>query len=103
MDESSFAPPSHLSERAAALWADVVPRRAKTPGRLALIQTALESLDRADAARVAVAREGMTTITQRSGAMHIHPLLKVERESMQQFAKLWSQLGFQKEFNRGDI
>jgi phage terminase small subunit len=101
MDES-FEPPSHLSERAAALWRDVVPRRAKSPGRLAMILAALEALDRADKARTAVDAEGMTTVTKSTGAVHIHPLLKIEREGRHQFTTLWSSLGFSKEFNRGD-
>jgi phage terminase small subunit len=101
--EESLEPPSHLSERAAVLWRDVVPRRAKSPGRLAVIRAALEALDRADKARIAVDTEGMTTVTKTTGAVHIHPLLKIEREARHQFTTLWSSLGFSKEFNRGDL
>lgn len=100
--EEQFEPPSHLSPRAAALWADVVPRRAKSPGRLAMILAALEALDRGDKARAMVDAEGMTTVTKTTGAVHIHPLLKIEREARHQFTTLWSSMGFGKEFNRGD-
>ena len=59
---------------------------------MALLQVALESLDRADQARVEVEKTGMTSTTKTTGAVHLHPLLRVERESRQQFGKLWQQL-----------
>ena len=71
-------------------------------GRLAMLQAALEAMDRADAAREVVSREGMTTTTQRSGVQHLHPLLKVEKESRHQFTTLWANLGFNREANQGD-
>jgi phage terminase small subunit len=49
-------------------------------------------LDRADQAREAVADEGLTTKTKTTGAVHVHPLVKVEREARQQFAKCWNDL-----------
>ena len=100
--EEQFTPPSHLSPRSKALWAAYVPAKAKTLGRLALVQTALESLDRADAARAAVDADGMTTVTKTTGAVHVHPLLKVEREQRQLFVKLWGQLGFHCDRMAGD-
>jgi hypothetical protein len=42
-----------------------------------------------------VAADGMTKITPRSGAIHLHPLLRVERESRQLFARLWGMLSLQ--------
>jgi phage terminase small subunit len=58
------------------------------------LRVALESLDRADQCREVLAREGLTTRNEISGAVHMHPLVKVERESRQLFARLWEQLGF---------
>jgi P27 family predicted phage terminase small subunit len=84
--------PDHLSERSKALWADLVPARAKSPGRLALLQAALESLDRANEARESIAEHGLTTTTKTTGAVHVNPLVKIERESRQQFARIWSEL-----------
>jgi len=92
--ESRFEAPEHLSTRAKSLWAAFVPERARSTGRLVLLTAALESLDRADSARAALAGESLTTETKTTGALHVHPLLKVERESRQQFAKLWADLGF---------
>ncbi len=100
--DTNYDPPDHLSDRAAALWSDVVPRRAKTPRRVAMVQTALEALDRADASRRAVEVAGMTTTTKTTGAVHVHPLLKVERESRAQFTKLWSGLNLHHEYAAGD-
>jgi len=84
--------PAHLSDRAKALWAAVVPRRARSPERLALLQAGLEALDRAEAARVAVNEQGMTTTTKTTGATHVHPLLKIEREARAQFMSAWTAL-----------
>lgn len=93
MDEQ-FDPPAHLSPRTQALWHSVVPKRARSSERLALVTTALEALDRADKARDEVDAAGMTTTTKTTGAVHLHPLLRVERESRQLFSKLWRDLGF---------
>ena len=90
--EQPVAPPPHLSERSKSLWADLVPARAKSSGRLALLTAALEALDRADEARESIAKHGLTTTTKTTGAVHINPLVKIERESRQQFARIWSEL-----------
>jgi hypothetical protein len=58
-----------------------------------MIQAALEALDRSELARLAVQREGMTATTKTTGAVHLHPLLKVEKESRQQFLRTWEVLG----------
>lgn len=88
------AAPDGLSCRALSLWQAVVPSRAASAGRLAVIEEALRALDRADEARRLVADEGMVSKTESTGALHVHPLLKVERENRQLFARLWEQLGF---------
>ena len=88
-------PPAHLSERSQALWCDLGPRNCPETGRRVLFQQALESLDRADAARAAVAAEGITTTTERSGVAHAHPMIRVESDARRQFFRLWTALGFQ--------
>jgi hypothetical protein len=84
--------PEHLSQRSKELWTALVPRRAKSPERLALLVTALEALDRADAARSSIEVHGMVTVTEATKAVHVHPLVRVERESRQLFAKIWKTL-----------
>jgi phage terminase small subunit len=87
-------PPEHLSDRAKALWRSVVPRRAKSPERLAMVQTALEALDRADGARLAIAEQGLTTVTKTTGTIHLNPLAGLEREARAQFLSAWTALHF---------
>lgn len=86
-------PPAHLSERSQALWRAIVPRRAKSPERIALVQVALEALDRADQAAAAVTAQGLTTTTKRTGMTHLNPIAKLELESRRQFATIWHNLG----------
>ncbi len=90
--EAKPLPPSHLSLRTQTLWTDAV-RPTDQPQRLALIQSALEALDRADEARQAIARSGLTATTRTTGAVHLHPCARVEREARAQFAQLWQVLG----------
>ncbi len=95
--ESVPAPPApeHLSARSRELWASIVPRRAKSPERLALLRMALEALDRSDEAREALAQQGLLTVTESTKAVHMNPLVKVQKESQQLFAKVWGLLNLQ--------
>jgi len=52
--------PAHLSERSGAIWRDLVEDRCDSLERRILLQLALEDLDRADALREQIAREGLT-------------------------------------------
>ena len=99
MEAASFEPPEHLSGSSQDLWRCVVPRRARSVGRLVVIEMALGALDRAEAAREQVEAEGMTTTTQTTGAVHVHPLLKIERDARGQFLRAWQDLGF--DFDKG--
>ena len=82
--------PDGLSDRATALWHAVVPARAVSAGRRALVEEALRALDRADEARALVDAEGLCTTTATTKAVHVHPAAKIEREARQMFAKIWS-------------
>ena len=84
--------PSHLSGRSAALWHAVVPSRAKSPERLALVVAALDALDLADECRERVRTEGLTATTKGSGTIHAHPLVKVEEGQRALFTRIWCQL-----------
>lgn len=94
-NDQVYIPPPHLSDRAKCLWCSIVPSRARSAERLALLSVALESLDRADSARAEIDKTGMVCITKRSGVPHTNPLLKVEREARALFAKLWGQMNLQ--------
>lgn len=86
-------PPYHLSERSKELWRQVVPGEPRTPVWLTLLTTGLEALDRADECRRAVNEQGLTSTSPRSGARHVHPLLKVELESRRQAIQILNALG----------
>ena len=90
------AAPDHLSARSMALWREVIPRRARyTPERIAVVQTALEALDRADEARCARAAEGLVTTNETTAMKHIHPLLRVEKDARDAFLRACRALDFQ--------
>jgi phage terminase small subunit len=93
MDSSKFEAPAHLSDRAKKLWESLVPERARSVGRLALLQAGLEAMDRADQCRVVLAGSSLTTTTATTKAVHLNPVLKAEREARQQFSRIWSDLG----------
>lgn len=95
--EQPIPAPDYLSDRAKVLWASVVPRRVKSPERLALLEMGLDALDRALKARSAIDESGMISVTESTKAQHINPLCKLERENRQLFAKVWSQLGLDKD------
>lgn len=84
--------PEHLTERSKALWRELGPTRVCEPEKRVLFAAALEALDRADQARREVEQRGLLLTTQRSGVAHANPAAKIERESREQFAKIWRAL-----------
>ena len=94
-DHENIDAPPHLSERSKVLWRAVIPARAKSAERQALVIVALDALDLADECRERVREEGLTTVTKSTGAVHVHPLVKVQKEQRSLFAKVWGQLNFQ--------
>jgi len=87
---ADLTPPSHLSARAVELWHFVVPARANSLPQIALVRSALEALDRADAAREQIAKEGLTFTTISTGAIHLNPLTRLEKESRAAFVATWA-------------
>jgi P27 family predicted phage terminase small subunit len=85
-------PPSHLSAKAKLLWQKIVPRRATSPERLTLLAIALGAFDRLEEVRLEIKKTGLTTTTKRSGAVHLNPLLRVEKEARAQFLQAWTAL-----------
>src|SRR4051812_2709980 len=98
-------PPAHLSTDSRDLWSKVVatmsehhslgrPLRIIPPsaGRLALLTTALEARDRATEARRAIEKDGLTSKTESTGAIHAHPLLRIEKDSLTLFQRCWSSI-----------
>jgi P27 family predicted phage terminase small subunit len=92
----AYLPPSHLSPAAKKLWREVVPSEVKSSRVLAVLTAGLEAFDRAADARKAIKRDGMVSVSG-TGIPHVHPLLKVERDSRQQFVAVWKSLGLDQE------
>lgn len=88
---AALQPPAHLSERAKQLWNAIVPGRAASPGRLALLQVALEALDRADEAAALIRRDGLVLAGEGKIA-HVHPAARVEKDARGDFQRAWAAL-----------
>jgi hypothetical protein len=86
-------PPEGLSASSGKLWRTIGPARVDTPGRQVLFEEALRALDRANEARALVASEGLTSKTPATGAVHLNPTARLERDSRAQFSSLWTALG----------
>lgn len=97
--------PSHLSPDSEVLWQEVVELMAThrylgnppemirpSPGRLALLTTALEAGDCAAQVRRQIQKDGLTSKTETTGSIHAHPLLRIEKDSMALFQRCWSSL-----------
>lgn len=91
-DDSPRAP-THLSAAVRRLWRDTVRAFEFAPTELALLESALRSLDRAESARAQVEAEGITVATERTGAVHVHPAVRVEAEARREFRISWRTLG----------
>jgi hypothetical protein len=88
------APPG-LSARAATLWRAEAGGHTRSAGRLLLLEELCRAIDRADGYAATVGREGLTKTTERTGAVHIHPLLKAEQIERQLIARLAASLHLQ--------
>lgn len=89
--ESMYEPPEHLSESSKELWRAIVPRRAKSPERLALLEEALSIRDRLLQIRALIASQDQL-VEEGEKMIHLHPLVRAEREWSQAFLRLWKAL-----------
>ncbi len=100
IDEGDWSPPAGLSDRSAALWSELVPTRARSPERLEALEVALRARDRLEEIRAALDGAELVQKTRSTGATHIHPLLRAEREARADFTRLWKELRF---YRRGSL
>jgi P27 family predicted phage terminase small subunit len=89
-------PPCHLSKDAAAWWNDVVRDFALEPHHLKLLQAACEAWDRAQLAREAVAKHGLT-FEDASGNVKANPAVAIERDARTLFARLVREMNLDEE------
>lgn len=96
-------PPAYLTARAQALWREILQAEqdCTTTGRITMLETALTCLDRADQARVEIDKAGLTTVSERSKVVHLHPLVRMEAECRAQFLRIWASLGLSRKDYRG--
>ena len=77
--------PKHLSKDSKKIWRDILSEFSiDDAAGLKILRVALESFDRAQAARTTIDRDGMT-ILDRFGTLKIHPLLSIERDNRAAF------------------
>lgn len=77
--------PGHLSDEAKAIFNDLTAEYGiEDVAGLKILRVACEAFDRAQAAREAIDRDGMS-IKDKFGQMKINPLLPVERDSRAAF------------------
>lgn len=84
--------PAHLSPASRALFRTIVREYVLEDWHVRLLTEALGSLDRAEQARRQLDIDGLTTTT-RLGELKAHPLILVERDARNTFARLMKQLG----------
>ena len=99
--EHGFTPaPDHLSVKAAAIWDEVVANYVVEIEGLPLLETALTQYDRAEQARAEIEASGLTWTNSQSGAVHVNPAAKVERDAAKAFRLAWKALDL--DFDVGD-
>jgi phage terminase small subunit len=88
---NSPRPPRHLTAPTRAWFSQVCERYELEEHHLKLLTLAAESWDRCCAARLAIAKRGLT-YTDRFGAPHPRPEVSIERDSRTSFARLIREL-----------
>ena len=77
--------PDHLTDEAKAIWQEILTEYdISDAAGLRILRVALESFDRAQAARQAIDEQGMTFL-DKFGQPKPHPLLAIERDSRAAF------------------
>ena len=85
--------PDHLKPATAAWWLSVTADYMLEPHHERLLTLAATAWDRAEEARAALAKHGLT-FTDRFAAPHARPEIAIERDSRTGFARLLRELGF---------
>jgi len=63
----------------------------------ALLTVGLESWDRAAAAARVIGREGLVVTAKQGGLGHAHPSLRTEKDARTTFARIWNDLGLNRD------
>jgi len=85
MKNKTIRPPGHLSKEGQEIWREILQEYAIDDATgLRILRVALEAFDRAQAARTAIDKDGLTVI-DKAGQIKSHPLLPIERDSRAAF------------------
>lgn len=87
-------PPSHLSDEAGEMWAEIVRQWVIGPEALPLLRAGLEQWDSYQAARAVLAEEGPTVQTGKS-MVRTHPAAGVAKDALREFRLCFKQLGLE--------
>lgn len=83
--KNATRPPGHLSKEGKKIWRDLITEYGiEDVAGLRILRVALEAFDRAQSAREAIDKEGMT-VTDKFNQTKPHPLLPIERDSRAAF------------------
>ncbi|MFC1660556.1 hypothetical protein ACFL3S_03680 [Gemmatimonadota bacterium] len=87
-------PAGDLSEESKRLFLETVAHEPArwNPPKVALLNEGLRARDRAEEARRTLAAQGVT-FTSDSGVVHVHPAVRIEKDSTGIFIRVWNQLG----------
>ena len=83
--------PDHLSDEAAAWWAEVLEAFELEPHHYAILERACEAMDRLRQAQAAIAADGIT-VEGRFGPK-AHPAISIERDNRTAFLRAVRELG----------
>ena len=84
--------PRHLTPQTRAWWCGICREYELQSHHIKLLTLGAECLDRLGQVREILAREGLTSVTKSTGALHVHPLLKTEIELKTAFCRIMREL-----------
>jgi hypothetical protein len=87
-----YPPPSDLTASSAELWRELVPRRARSPERLAALHEALRCRDLLGTLRAELATKPLTVQNAVTKVPRVDPALKAYLDALQRFSRLWESL-----------
>ena len=87
--------PDHLSPKAKEIFIFFT-SRSRTPGQIALLIQGLEAMDTATECGRTIAADGVSSVSERSGLVHQHPLLKTKQSATAQMLKIFQALDLDK-------
>jgi hypothetical protein len=103
-DFTPISPPRELGGSGRELWTALQKEfRIEDKGGIELLMAACESLDRAQALREAIRRDGEVLYNSRSGVPRPHPAIKLELELRAFVAKTLERLGVTQEPVRPNV